>query len=95
MKYRPCSGRKKYDGGQCWYRGVFKRNKLWWCRYHDPSRKSKKPTLISVSKLKQVRSMVRYYEDHGKLGSSVDFEKLWADTVPPLLREIFILRKIK
>ncbi len=95
-KYRPCSGIKSSDRGHCHHRGIFKRKKHWWCRVHDPERKKRKgPKPISVSKLKRIRSMVCYYEAHGKLGSNVDFEKLWADIVPNLLREILTLRKIK
>ena len=92
MKHYRCSGIKK-NGARCWYRSVVKRNKRWWCRRHDPD--LGKPDPIPVAKLKKIQKMVLYYEEHGELGRGVDFEKLWADTVPNLLQEIFTLRKIK
>ena len=66
----------------------------WWCRRHDPGQE-KSPDPIPYKKLRKIHKMVLCYEEHGNLGGDVDFEKLWADTVPSLLQEIFTLRKIK
>lgn len=98
MIFHTCSG-KMSGGRSCWYQASLARKGRWWCRLHDPERprqqQSRKPRRILVKELKQIRNMIRHYEQHGSLGKEVNFEDLWFTIVPRLLEEIYRLRKLK
>lgn len=51
--------------------------------------------LIPANKIRMVLQLVERYEEDGTLGKGIDYEKMWADMVPPMVREILSLRKLK
>ena len=92
VKFRLCSGTMSGGTRSCHFKGVIQIHNKWYCRIHTSQATVVKP--VPIGKLQEIKKKVRRYQAKGTLGKNVDYEKLWASTVPVLLEEILIRRKI-
>ena len=93
LNFMRCSGTMSGGTRLCHYNGVIKIHDKWYCRIHT-SQATKIVKPIPAKELQEIKKKVRRYQANGTLGRNVDYEKLWASTVPVLLEEILIRRKI-